>query len=61
MTGTGDDEVDGKLQEWMKIDRVRNTIQYYTPNKSLIAETRPHYYQFWILHEKQNIQSTFHS
>lgn len=49
MTGTGDDEVDGKLQEWMKIDRVRNTIQYYyTPNKSLIAETRPHYYQFWI-------------
>lgn len=42
MTGTGDDEVDGKLQEWMKIDRVRNTIL------SLIAETRPHYYQFWI-------------
>lgn len=28
MTGTGDDEVDGKLQEWMKIDRVRNTILY---------------------------------
>lgn len=48
MTGTGDDEVDGKLREWMKIDRVRNTIQFYRPNKSLIAETRPHYYQFWI-------------
>lgn len=26
MAGTGDDEVDGKLQEWMKIDRVRNEI-----------------------------------
>lgn len=26
MAGTGDDEVDGKLQEWMKIDRVRNVI-----------------------------------
>lgn len=26
MAGTGDDEVDGKLQEWMKIDQVRNEI-----------------------------------
>lgn len=25
MTGTGDDEVDGKLQEWMKIDRNEST------------------------------------
>lgn len=44
MIGIGDDEVDGKLQEWMKIDRVRNIIQYYTFNKFLIVEIRLYYY-----------------
>lgn len=44
MIGIGDDEVDGKLQEWMKIDRVRNIIQYYMFNKFLIVEIRLYYY-----------------